>query len=210
MSFPQTPLTLIGRLNQREIPRLWESSWEEFFDLYHHAVRICVAGSFHRYGWHGVDESFVEDVTLRVFQSILRDADASGFDPARGRFRHFLSSICLRRVVDFIRQHKNDARLETLHDDEIYDTIVDDPFSRKIDEAFTDALLGTLLSALRAQVSPRIFMIFELVKLNGEDPAMVAEQLGVRRGVVDNSVFKATEKLRQIAQNSEIRRELDL
>lgn len=210
MAFPETPLTLIGRLNEREIPRLWESSWEEFFDLYHHAVKVCVAGNFHRHGWRGVDDGFVGDVTLRVFHSILRSGDAAGFDPRKGRFRNYLSAICQRRVVDFIREHKNDARLETLDGHDTSNATGDDPFARKMEEAFTDALLGTLLSALRSQVSPRIFMIFELVKLNGEDPAAVAEQLGVRRGVVDNSIYKALEKLRQIARSPEICEELGL
>lgn len=210
MVFPETPLTLIGRLKHHDIARLWESSWEEFFDLYHQAVRVCVVGNFHRHGWHGVDDSFVEDVTLRVFHSILRSGEGSGYNPEKGRFRNFLSSISQRRVVDFIREHKNDARQESLDGHEILNHSADDPFSKEADEAFNDALLGTLLSALRAQVSPRIFMIFELVKLNGEDPATVAEQLGVRRGVVDNSIFKALEKLRQIAGSPEIRGEFDL
>ena len=210
MVFPETPLTLIGRLKQQDMARLWESSWEDFFDLYHHAVRICVAGNFHRHGWVGVDDGFVEDVTLRVFHSILRSGEGSGFNPQKGRFRHFLSSICQRRVVDFIREHKNDARQEPLDGHESLNTATDDPLSRKSDEAFNDALIGTLIAALRDQVSPRVFMIFELVKLNGEDPAGVAEQMGVRRGVVDNSIFKALEKLRQIARSPEIRAEFDL
>ena len=127
MVFPDTPLTLIGRLKQRDMPRLWESSWEEFFNLYHHAVRVCLAGSFHRHGWHGLDDSFVEDVALRVFQSILQGSDASGFDPGKGRFRNFLSSICQRRVVDFIREHKNDIRQETLDGHDILHTATEDP-----------------------------------------------------------------------------------
>ncbi len=210
MVFPETPLTLIGRLKQQDMARLWESSWEEFFDLYHQAVRVCVIGNFHRHGWKGVDACHVEDVVLRVFHSILRSGEGSGFDPERGRFRHFLSAICQRRVVDFIRSHKNDARQEPLDGHEALLTSTEDPFAKAADEAFNDALLGTMLSGLRAQVSPRVFMIFELVKLNGEEPAMVAEQLGVRRAVVDNSVFKALQKLREIAKSPEIRGEIDL
>jgi len=210
MTFPATPLTLIGRLHHREVPRLWESSWEEFFDLYHRAVRICVVGNFHRYGWHGVDENDVEEVTLRVFHAILRGGEAAGFDPGKGRFRHFLAFICQRRVIDFVREHKHDARQEPLDGHEVMESAVDVPFTRQMTDAFNDALLGTLISALRTQVSPRVFMIFELVKLSGEDPEAVAEQLGVRRGVVDNSIFKAMTKLREIIGSPEIQNEFDL
>lgn len=210
MVFPDTPLTLIGKLQQAHLARAWEVSWEEFFDLYHHAVRICVAGNFHRHGWHGVDESFVEDVVLKVFQSILRSGASGGYDPEKGRFRHYLSSICQRRVVDFIREHKHDNRQEPLDGHEPLPDTMDDPFAREMEEAFNDAVMGTLIAALRTRVSPRVFMIFELVKLTGEEPATVAEQLGIRRAVVDNSIFKAMEKLREIAKSPEIRGEFDL
>ncbi len=209
MVFPPTPLTLIGRLRQQDVRPLWESSWEEFFDLYHQAVRMCVAGSFHRHGWHAVDAGYVDEVTHGVFQAIFRGSDSSGYDPGKGRFRHYLSTICARRVVDFIRSHKRDALHESLDGHDVLGTVADDPFTRREQDAFDNALLGTLLAALREQVSPRVYMILELVKLNGEDPVSVAEQLGVRRSVVDNSIFKAMQKLREITQNPEIREEFD-
>jgi RNA polymerase sigma factor (sigma-70 family) len=210
MNFPATPLTLIGRLRQQDVRPLWESSWEEFFDLYHHAVRTCVAGSFHRHGWHGVDAGHVDEVTQGVFHAIFRGTEAAGYDPGKGRFRHYLSTICARRVVDFIRSHKHDALHESLDGHEINGTVADDPFARRERDAFQNALLGTLLAALREQVSPRVYMILELVKLNGENPIAVAEQLGVRRNVVDNSIFKGMQKLREIAQSPEIREEFDI
>jgi len=210
MVFPDTPLTLIGKLQQAHLTRVWEASWEEFFDLYHNAVRICVAGNFHRHQWHGVDASFVEEVVLKVFQSILRGGSGAGYDPEKGRFRQYLSAICQRRVVDFIREHKRDNLQETLEGHEALQNTMDDPFSREMEDAFNDAVLGTLISALRTMVSPRVFMIFELVKLAGEEPAAVAEQLGIRRAVVDNSIYKGMEKLREIAKSPEIRGEFDL
>lgn len=186
----------------------WEESWETFFDLYHQAVRVCVAGGFHRNNWNGVDESVIDDVTLCVFQSVLRGG--AGFDPDKGRFRHFLSTICRRRVADYIREHRRDAQQGPLEDSVLGETSVDRPFLRLEEEAFRNALLGMLIAALRKCVSPRVFLIFELVKLNGEEPDLVARQLGVRRGVVDNSVFKAMQQLRKIAENPEMRKEFDL
>lgn len=204
MIFPDTPITLIDRLKRSDVPAAWESSWEEFFDLYHQAVRICVVGCFRGHGWMTTDDGIVDDVTLRVFVSVCRGRASSDFDPAKGRFRQFLSTVCRRRVVDFIRHHKNDGLVRALESEDLDCAAVDDPFQRMIDTAFNDALLGTLLAALRAAVSPRVFMIFELVKLAGEDASEVADQLGVKRGVVDNSIFKAMGKLREIARDPAI------
>jgi RNA polymerase sigma factor (sigma-70 family) len=211
MAFPNTPVTLVGRLQQNDSAQLWNASWAEFFDLYHSPVRFCVAGAFHRYRWHDVGEELVDDVTLRVFDSLVRAANSSRYNASKGRFRHFLSSVCQRRVIDYIREHKNDGHLTSVEGGlgELKETL-HDPFYQQTENAFTDALLGTLLAALRSQVSPRIYMIFELVKLAGEEPAGVAEQLGTSRSVVDNSIFKAMQKLREIARSPEIQKEISL
>lgn len=210
MIFPDTPITLIGRLNRREVAaRIWEASWEEFFDLYHRAAQICVRRTFYRYGWQHLSEDVAEEVTLRVFTSIFRGSEGAGFDPSKGRFRQFLSSVCQRRVVDHIRAHKNEGLFSSIDVDGAPPLHADDPFARAADEAFDDAVLGVLLAALRTEVSPRVYLIFELVKLAGEDPVQVSEQLGVRRAVVDNSIFKAMKKLREIAQSPEIAKELN-
>jgi len=76
-------------------------------------------------------------------------------------------------------------------------------FDEEVRSAYIKAELGELLSILRERVSPRIYMIFELVKLIGEDPEAVAQQLEVRRGVVDNSVYKAMEVLKEIQERLE-------
>ena len=51
------------------------------------------------------------------------------------------------------------------------------------------------------------FEIFELVKLKGMSPENAAVELGVQRGVIDNTVYKVTKKLREIAANPEYQEE---
>lgn len=210
MPFPSTPLTLLGRLKHQEMPRLWESSWEEFFDIYHNAVSVCVLGAFRRHGWHDVPVHDLQDVVIAVFESLFRGHES--FDPAKGRFRQFLTTLCQRRVVDFIRSHaRKSSKLTSLDADGFQESNVDPAFTKpstEEEDAFRKALLATLLSALHAEVSPRTYMIFELVKLNGESPEDVAEQLGIQRGVVDNTVFKAMKKLREISKREDIQQEL--
>ena len=88
---------------------------------------------------------------------------------------------------------------------------IDPAFARHstVEEAaFRNALLGTLLTALHAEISPRSYLIFELVKLNGESPEEVATQLGIQRNVIDNTIYKAMKKLREISKREEIQQEL--
>ncbi len=215
MIFPDTPVTLIGRLKRQEMPHLWESSWEEFFDLYHNAVRTCVRGAFQRKGWHNVMDQDVQHVVMSVFESIFRGDASFKPDASKGRFRQFLTAIASRRVVDFVRSRSRYRHEESWEQtpEAVEDTLdqgATDAFREEEAKVFRTALIGTLLAALRTEVSPQIFMIFELVKLIGESPESVADQMGVTRAVVDNSVYKAIKKLREIIQRPEIQEEFDL
>ena len=53
----------------------------------------------------------------------------------------------------------------------------------------------------------RQFQIFEMVKLHEMPPGKVAQELGVSRGVVDNTVYKVMQRLREIASAPEYQSE---
>jgi RNA polymerase sigma factor (sigma-70 family) len=200
MSFPTTPRTLLGRLKRDGNEALWQSSWDEFFDIYHQAVRVCVAHSFARRGWHTVSESDVEDVTMRVFQSFHEAQQAFELNDAKGKLRQFLTTLCQRRVVDFMRSQRRHNEGRVWFDSDTPHDVLGEALALdgQVDEAFRAARSALLFSVLREQISPRLFMIFESVKLNGRKPEDVARELGVARGVVDNSIHKAIVKLHAI------------
>ena len=200
MSFPTTPRTLLGRLKKDSVDALWQSSWDEFFDIYHHAVRVCVYHSFTHRGWHTVSDSDVEDVTMRVFQSFHEAQPTFELEDAKGRLRQFITTLCQRRVVDFMRSQRRHNEGRVWLDSDQYPDVPEEAsaLDEKVSEAFRAARSALLFSVLREQVSPRIFMIFESVKLHGRKPEDVARELGVTRGVVDNSIHKAMVKLRAI------------
>jgi RNA polymerase sigma factor (sigma-70 family) len=200
MSFPTTPRTLLGRLKKDGDEALWQSSWDEFFDIYHQAVRVCVIQSFAHRGWHTVTEPDLEDVTMRVFQSFHEAQQTFELQDAKGRLRQFLTTLCQRRVVDFMRSQRRHNEGRVWFDSDQHPEVPEEasPLDGKVSEAFRAARAALLFSVLREQISPRIFMIFESVKLHGRKPEDVARELGVARGVVDNSIHKAMVKLRAI------------
>ena len=147
---------------------------------------------------------------LSVFVSLFQGHES--FDPAKGRFRQFLTTLCQRRVVDFLRNHiRKSSKLTSLDAEGFGEKEIDAAFAKNSsteEDAFHSALLGTMLAALHAEVPPRTYLIFELVKLNGQSPDAVAEQMGVQRNVIDNTIYKAIKKLREISEREEIQQEL--
>ena len=63
--------------------------------------------------------------------------------------------------------------------------------------------MKTLIEDLRAQIPMRHFEIFEMVRLKQMAPDEVAAELGVKRNVVDNTVYKVMKRLREMAAKPE-------
>ena len=72
---------------------------------------------------------------------------------------------------------------------------------------FQQSLLATLIEDLRETIPLRQFQIFEMVKLHEMPAGQVAAELGVARGVVDNTVYKVMQRLREIASAPEYQSE---
>jgi len=213
MKFPETPPYLLYRLRAQDMPERWDSAWDEFFALYYRAVKSCVAGYLYKANWKSPDDSLVEDLAMQVFQSIL--TGGLRHQENKGKFRQILSTICHRRVVDFIRKHSSKGQTTGLQADSLELNSSGEKshslnvYEAEQEKAFRSALLAALLSALRREVSPRVFMIFELVKIHGESPEDVARQFRVKRGVVDNSIYKALRRLREIAASEAFQEEFE-
>ena len=67
--------------------------------------------------------------------------------------------------------------------------------------AFERALIANLLYDVSRQVSPRSYLFFSEVKLEGKDPVEVAREYQVGRHIVDNDIYKVMTKLRELARH---------
>ena len=65
------------------------------------------------------------------------------------------------------------------------------------------SLLSALLEDVRKRVSKQQYSIFELVKIKNVPVDQVANELGVKRGVVDNTVYRVMSVLRDLASRCE-------
>jgi RNA polymerase sigma-70 factor (ECF subfamily) len=128
------------------------------------------------------------------------------YDPNRGRLRTYLRMLTNARVVDLLRKQRP---LDHLSLDDS-DVCISEAIPRETPEearTFQQSLLATLIEDLRETIPMRQFQIFEMVKLHGMQPGRVAQELGVSRGVVDNTVYKVMQRLREIASAPEYQAE---
>lgn len=215
MEFPPTRTTIIGGLRPHGDPNSWEKTWQQFFDLYHAVIRACVHAAFVRQGWTQPSAADVADTVARVMEALYRPGpDAAPIDLERYRFRQLVRMLAQRKVVDFIRRRQrhrrevaNDVALEMAAQEAANDNSGPSHESVEESDAFQQAALVTLIDTLRREVSYQVFMIFDLVKLKDTPPEQVVREMGVKRGVVDNSVYKAMQKLREIAQRPDLQKE---
>lgn len=144
-------------------------------------------------------QAFVEDVVSNV---IIEVFTRNGFDPDRGKFRSYLGMLAYRRTVDLLRKTRP---LDAVH---LEEEEVPTRYAPELDKTeYNKAILATMIAELRETIPHKWFNIFEQVKLLGIPAAQVAEELNESRSVVDNTVYKAMQKLREIAVKPEYQTE---
>lgn len=200
--FPLTPLSLLSQLSHGK-DHSWEVSWKIFLELYHEPLR-ATAWNQYRYHTGGADPSneFVEDAVANVVMDFCIKS-IHRYDSNRGKFRTFLRYITNARVVDLLRKERP---LDKRNGEDIPEPPLP-PSTEAEDLAYHRAVLATLIEDLRGQIPMRQFQIFEMVKLLERSPDDVAAELGVKRGVVDNTVYRVMTVLREMARRPEYQKE---
>ena len=204
MPLPTTSLSLLSRLRDDGDHAGWQVSWKRFLELYHEPLMAMAAGSYrsHTGGATPRQETLEDAVAAVVVSFFQRDS----YDAQRGRLRTYLRTLTNARIVDMLRKEKpfnhdsltagNEVLVESLPAE-----------TAEENRTFQQALLATLIEDLREHIPLRQFEIFEMVKLKGISPDLAASDLGVSRGVIDNTIYKVMNRLREIAARPEYQEE---
>jgi RNA polymerase sigma factor (sigma-70 family) len=193
---PETPASLLLRLREDDLRAVWQVSWKRFLELYQAPLMAMASGIYrHHTGESVPSQGILEDVVAQVVAEFFK---RNQYDPNRGRLRTYLRMLTNARVVDLLRKQRPLDHL-SLDDSHVR---VPEAIPRETPEearSFQQSLLATLIEDLRETVPMRQFQIFEMIKLHEMPPGRVALELGVSRGVVDNTVYKVMQRLREIA-----------
>lgn len=210
-AFPDTPVSLLSRLEERGSGLPYQDAWRSFFDLYHGPIRAAALVTFRRFNWNHVPDDLLEEVIADVVVSFFK-AQFS-YDPARGRFRNYLRQLTAWRIMDKLGKlpAKPPAQLESVEESDLADPVDSQQPDGELEcterASYRAALFATMLEDVRNRVSPQTFLIFEMTKIMGQSPDDVAAQFKVKRNVVDNAAHRVLNKLRELAAQPEYRKE---
>lgn len=207
-NFPDTRQSLLSKLQACERGAGWQVSWENFFDLYHQPLRAMCSNSY-RYHTGGQEppDALIDDIVAATVADFCTKGQFK-YTPEKGRLRGFLKAVCNARVVDHLRKQKHTVQYGGLSDlDESAGGMQLPEDSSNEIEQFRLSLLATLLEDVRKRVSPQQFAIFEMIKVRNLSAEQVAIELGVKRGVIDNTVYRVMNVLRDLASRAEYRDE---
>jgi len=197
---PTTSLSLLSRLRDEGNELAWQVSWKRFVELYHTPLITIAAAIYRSRTGNAIpSQEFLEDTVSKV---VIEFFTKKRFDPERGRLRAYLRMLTNAKVVDALR--KDGAFNQRALDENEHRPEFQVPFETTSErETFDSSLRNTLIEDLRTQIPLRHFEIFEMTKLREMPPDQVAKELGVKRNVVDNTVYKVMKRLREIAARPE-------
>jgi RNA polymerase sigma factor (sigma-70 family) len=140
-----------------------------------------------------------QDVVHDAFMALWRAPEA--YDAARGPFRTFFLSLVHHRAVDTVRREERlrrrterAANLESVVDEDVADSVVD--------EAFLAVRRAEVRGALE-DLSPDQRQVLDLAYFGGKTQAQIAEELGIPLGTVKTRTLAALRKLRKALEEVE-------
>ena len=106
--FAETPGTLIRRLSDYAAGE-GEAEWARFAELYEPAIR-----EFVRLTEPTMPDADLDDLEQEVFLRIVQALRAGAYDPARAKFRTWLSTVIRRLMIDRYRERSAHRTAETV------------------------------------------------------------------------------------------------
>ena len=121
-SYPETSATLLRTLREAR-SGVDDVAWARFVDMYgpvvHHLVRLMSPG---------ISDADTDDAVQDVFVKLVDILRSGAYDPAKGKFRTYLSALVRRLLIDRYREaaaRRRDRQVEIEVAEEI--AVADDP-----------------------------------------------------------------------------------
>ena len=194
-NYPATSLTLLRKL--REAPAgVDEAAWIRFVDLYR-----PVAGRLVRMLSPGIPDADAEDVVQDLFVRLVGVLRSGAYDPAKAKFRTYLSTMARRMLVDRYRSAEaRRARMQVGLDAASDVPVLDDPatwvdakWRLACRQAAEERVLGQAALSERSRETWRLL----------SDEGLTVKEAALRLGAPPNTVSKTKRRIEAMIEAAE-------
>ena len=194
MKSPDTRRSLLLRVRDRED----DTAWRDFVNLY---APLIFAYARRR----GLQDADAADVAQQVLHAVALALPDFDYDPAVGTFRGWLFTITRNQVFKSLNAKR---RLPVATGDSALQEILrEQPDHREDEQQWNDDHYKRLFvwAAEKAKVEfrDRTWDAFWAVAVEGKQPAVVADELGMSVGAVYIAKSRVTVSIRQIIETIE-------
>lgn len=193
MAFPDTRLSLLQRLHDRDD----SAAWTEFCAIYERVIyRIAL-----RYGLQDADAREVSQEVLLVVSRRIR-----GYDPdGKGRFRSWLSTVARNVSIDLIRKARAAKGARTGSGDtdvrrHLESLVASEEESQLFDMESKREQFRWAADRVRSTVSDSTWQAFWSTAVKGEPVAAVADRVGLSVGSVYVARCRTLSKIRKLIE----------
>jgi len=181
-----------------------EVSWHEFYATYKPLILLCgrdrglSADENDELVQQVMAEIFRKDILANYNPDQVPDNIVFQYDPARGRFRHFLKKIIRNHAIRIYHKRRNDLPL-----DEMVDVPMDRDWDRAWEDEWQQHVLTMALEELKGRIQPETFVAFEMYALQNRPVREVTEFLGLSVSSVYTAKNRCIAKLKEIIEDLE-------
>jgi len=171
---PETRLSLIARLHDRED----DNAWNEFVQLYQPLIQAIVQRRGLRY-------NDAADVTQDVLGRVAKSIEKWEPDPQKGSFRGWLYRVTRNLTIDHLRRnqrHKVTEINEEFDIEQVAEPSVEE--SREFRLEYEKQLFNWAASQVRSSFKEDNWQAFWESTVEGKDIGEVAKKLNVSRGTI--------------------------
>jgi RNA polymerase sigma-70 factor (ECF subfamily) len=189
----QTRRSLLSRLRDVEDA----GSWQTFFDLYWRLLYNVARRA-------GLGEADAQDVVQDTLLAVSREMPGFRYDPARGSFKQWLSSIARRRVMDHLRKLYRQPLPAGMSPDTLEregaPVSVRDDFGELWGQEWEEAVLKAAISEVRSHANPKHFQVFDYCVLKEWPVAKVAATLEMNAAQVYLARHRVSQAVKRAAR----------
>jgi RNA polymerase sigma-70 factor (ECF subfamily) len=185
--YPETRASLILRLKDPSD----QEAWGEFVEIYRPVVYRLARQK-------GLQDADAEDLVQQVLASVAAAVPGWAPDPARGRFRSWLSRIAHNRIINMVtRRFPDRAAGGELADEALARQPTAPPDSDLLRVEYRREVFQWAARQIRGEFAADTWLAFWQTAVEGRPPAQVASALGKTVGAVYAARGRIMRRLRE-------------